>query len=133
MSWLGLGRRTGAIVKRDKARWLGPILAVLLFGALLLGRAVAYVPVPVEVECPVDGTRVESWEMASGTQFCMRLDLKPVGAIPAPPPIHECPNDGYVWHREDLTEAEVDAVREWIRSESYRQLQKRSRPAPQGA
>jgi hypothetical protein len=112
-------------MKRGSGR-IRASLAVLSFPFLLETDAAALTAVPVEVECPVDGTRTRSMEMLSGTVFCMRLDLKPVGAIASPPPIHECPKDGYVWHSDDLTESELDSVRRWIRSEPYRQLRSES-------
>lgn len=64
--------------------------------------------------------------MASGTQLGTRLDLEPVGAIASPPPIHELPNDGYLRQREDSSPTGMDSVREWIGSESRREIRTES-------
>lgn len=110
-------------MQHGRIAWVGSALTLV---ALHAGPALAYRPMPIDVECPIDGRRFGSVEMGSGTQFCLRLDLKPVGAIPAPAPIHSCPNDGYVWHRDDLSESEMDRVRDWVRSDAYQQLRSES-------
>lgn len=98
---------------------------VLLVLVLAVG-APAHRSERVQVECPIDEARFESSRWQSGYTFCTRLDLKRVGRIASPQPVHECPEDGYVWHSEDLTETEVDSLREWIGSAGYQGLRAES-------
>ena len=103
------------------------ITAALATVALAL-PALALVPEAVERQCPLDGTKFESWVMRSGTVFCVRLDLKRVGPIAEPPGLHECPEDGFVWYDDDFSPSELASIRPWLESGDYEKLVENESP-----
>jgi hypothetical protein len=105
----------------------GSIAAAFAAAALAL-PALALVPEAVERQCPMDDTRFESWVMRSGSVFCVRLDLKRVGPIAEPPPLHECPEDGFVWYDDDFSPSELAFIRSWVASSDYENLVENESP-----
>lgn len=95
-----------------------------LIGVCLLfwpSIAMAHKVTEVEKNCPVCGTTFKT-EMASGTSFSMRLDLKPLGAIVAPLPIPVCPECSFVLYKYTLTGEEREKLMGFLKSPQYRQL-----------
>jgi uncharacterized protein (DUF2225 family) len=72
-----------------------------------------------EVRCPLDGTTFTAMVDMSGTQFGMRLDLKPLGAIAAPWRIPVCPKCRFVVFKDDLPKEQVESLRAFVRSPTY--------------
>lgn len=91
---------------------LAPLVLVSL-------RAAALTFIEVEVTCPIDGQRFQSKEMGSGYRVCTRLDLKQVGAIASPPPIHECPTSKFAFIEGEFTEEQVRSFKPWVESGEY--------------
>ncbi len=82
----------------------------------------------VEWVCPIDGRTVQSKVALSGTAFCTRLDLKRVGPIADPPPLGECPEDGFVWYasdRDGMPEGSAE-LRQWVLSDEFQSLRAES-------
>ena len=98
------------------------LAAALIGGTTLALPTLSSVIVPVDRECPIDGKQFEDVAEASGSVFCVRLDLRKGGYISDPPLLSECPTDRFVWYEDDFTPAEIDSVREWVRSKEYAAL-----------
>ena len=58
-----------------------------------------------EKTCPLCTTEFKAHLAGSGTQFGMRLDLKPLGAIAAPWPVAVCPKCHFVLLGDDLSDS----------------------------
>jgi hypothetical protein len=65
---------------------------------------------------------------ASGTQFCQRLDLKPIGPIAAPALLPICPEDGFVVYKETFSEDEITTLRPWVESDEFRRMTREESP-----
>ena len=99
-------------------RWLAAFAATALFAA----GASAGTLGSVERVCPFTGTKFSGRIDLSGTRFCVRLDLKPIGPIGAPPELPVCPDDGFIVFKEKFTAAELDRLRPWVGSDEFRAL-----------
>ena len=71
--------------------------------------------------CPIDGTEFEQTIALSGTQFGMRLDMKPLGPTPAPWPIPSCPECRFPLFKDEFTEEEIDRYREFVETRQFRE------------
>jgi hypothetical protein len=99
---------------------LGLRVVVVLLGAVAWSHeSAASVLLTKTFTCPLTGTTFEAKVEGSGTVFCQRLDLKPVGAISAPAPVPECPDDGFVLYRDPFSRRELKRLRPWIQSDHY--------------
>jgi len=78
--------------------------------------------------CPFTGTKFDTTVAASGYSACRRLDLKPIGAIAAPPPVPLCPDDGFVVYKEEFSPTEISTLREWIESDEFRRAASEESP-----
>jgi hypothetical protein len=104
----------------------------------IIGAAVllAFVAQPVSARttervtrvCPFTGTEFTAEVEASGTRFCQRLDMKPVGAIGAPPLVPICPDDGFVVYKETFGAEEVSTLRGWVESDEFRRITTKESP-----
>lgn len=103
-------------------------LALLLCAAGLWfftqGGALAHTFGEEEFTCPLDGTKFKATVDLSGTSFGSRLDLKPIGPTAAPWRLPVCPMDHFIVVRQDYTEAERDLLKNYVRSQEYRDLAK---------
>ena len=88
----------------------------VLFLALPAG---AYTVVEVEKTCPICGTVFTTTMGASGTQFGVRLDGKPLGATGAPWPVAVCPKDHFVFFKEGFAPEEIKRLKPYIQSAAY--------------
>ncbi len=96
---------------------------VMLLSAVVLSAPVsARTFVSQTFTCPLTGTTFKANVDASGTQFCQRLDLKPIGFIGAPGVVPECPDDGLVLYQDTFTRAQLKILRPWVKSEHYQQV-----------
>lgn len=75
-----------------------------------------------EVTCPIDGKTFKTKAVGSYTQFGMRLDLKPVGALVAPIPLPVCPENGFVVYQEKFSDDELVKLEAIVLTDAYRQL-----------
>jgi len=87
---------------------------------LLTLSAVAHTSVEGKFTCPIDGRKFKQYVDASGTQFGLRLDYKPLGAIAAPWAIPQCPKCKFVLYEESFDTAIVQKIKPFILSERYR-------------
>lgn len=100
------------------------LLALLLLVAPAHGRKISdetYV-------CPLTGTTFVAQADDSGTQICVRLDLKKVGFLSSPPLVPICPDDGFVLYKPHFSETELSILRPWVESPEFRQLASEETP-----
>jgi tetratricopeptide (TPR) repeat protein len=95
------------------------ILAILCFAALVAGNLFAHTSGFVKKTCPVCAREFEAEMDMSGTQFGMRLDLKPLGAIAAPWRLAVCPECHFVLYTDQLSGEERDNLRKYLASAEY--------------
>ena len=73
----------------------------------------------VELQCPIGGERFTARvERSSGVQ-CRRFDFKRIGPVSEPPPLPECPGNGFVMFNETMSDADVKRLTPWILSNEY--------------
>lgn len=100
-------------------------LAVLL-GALLLAATLPTVSAfaltfrEADFICPIDGKTFKARVVGSYTQFGMRLDLKPFGALIAPIPMPVCPDNGFVMFKKQFSDAEIAKLKPIVLGDEYR-------------
>jgi hypothetical protein len=79
---------------------------------------------PIERTCPVGGEKYQSFEIASTSQFGMRLDLRPNGPA-AHLPWVECPNGFVVWKDEkEFTREEIAKLTPIVASAEYQRMRR---------
>jgi hypothetical protein len=104
------------------ADWRTPIAAAFVFalaGVLpALGRTLG----ETKSVCPFSGLPFLAITENSGSQMCMRLDLKPVGFIGAPPRVPICPDHRFPVYRTDWSKADIARLRPWVESDEFRIL-----------
>lgn len=101
-----------------------------LFAAFLATMSVALAAPPAlamtmatrEVTCPLTGEKFKTQVIMSYTQFGMRLDLKPYGAMMAPAPLPKCPGSGFPVFRGSFTDAELVKLRAIVASDEYKSV-----------
>ncbi len=74
----------------------------------------------VEVTCPIDGQKFMHKAINSYTQFGVRLDMRPHGALMAPAPLPVCPGNRFVVYRTDFAEAEIAALKAYVATAEYK-------------
>ena len=99
-------------------RWLAALAAT----ALLAAGASADTLGSVERVCPFTGKKFSGRIDLSGTRFCVRLDLKPIGVTGAPPELPVCPDDGFIVFKQTFTAAELERLRPWVGSDEFRAM-----------
>jgi uncharacterized protein (DUF2225 family) len=75
-----------------------------------------------DIECPVCHTAFKAVIDLSSSRHGMRLDLKPVGPIPAPWVIPKCPKCGFIVYKQEWEEAEQLKVQQLVNSEEYKKI-----------
>ena len=70
--------------------------------------------------CPLDGRPFMARVVNSYTQFGVRLDLKPHGALDAPIPLPVCPGNGFVMFKRKFAPAEIEAIKKIVFTDAYR-------------
>lgn len=78
-----------------------------------------------EMTCPLDGQKFTATVIGSYTQFGIRLDLKPHGALMAPAPIPVCPASGFPIYRENFTADEIARLKALVETAEYKALRAR--------
>ncbi len=97
----------------------------IIFGATLLFAlpdAQALVIHSIEVTCPIDGEKFRADQAASYTVAGQFLDMKPFGAMIAPPQLPKCPTSGFLIYKENFSEAEIQTLKEFVSSNQWRRL-----------
>lgn len=92
------------------------ITALLFLG----GTAHAHTSGTVEKNCPLCGHAFTCELDMSGTQFGVRLDLKPLGPTAAPWRIPVCPQCRFVLYADEISAEELERCREIVKGEEYR-------------
>lgn len=84
--------------------------------------AAAHTVIMERFRCPIDGKRFRQLVDASGTQWGLRLDLKPIGPTPAPWRIPQCPKCRFVLYDQAIDKATVQRLKPFITSSAYRSV-----------
>ena len=101
-----------------KRRSLLIVLFVLLISPAIDGRA--HTEGKVDKTCPLCAEKFTCVLDFSGTQFGMRLDLKPLGPIAAPWRVPVCPVCHFVIYEDKIPEADLPKCKEIVGSEEYK-------------
>ncbi len=101
------------------------ILSALLLVAPALPADSARV-VEREIGCPVCGNIFYTQLDVPDPDYEVRLDLKPIGAIPGPWKLPECPRCGFVIYSAEIRGGELERARAAAASEAYRKAAGRS-------
>lgn len=102
---------------RSSAVLLG---ALLLAATFLTASAFALTFREADFVCPIDGKAFKARVVGSYSQFGMRLDLKPLGALIAPIPMPVCPDNGFVMFKENFSDAEIAKLKPIVLGDGYR-------------
>lgn len=100
------------------------IAGALLLTAVSATSALSLTMGKQEFTCPIGGEKFTAEVVNSHTQFGMRLDLRPVGAMLAPIPLPVCPGNGFVMFKNDFTPEDIKALEPIVLSDDYRQARK---------
>jgi hypothetical protein len=95
-------------------------LVVLPLALAASGAASAMTMAEREVTCPLTGEKFKTHVIASYTQFGVRLDMRPYGAMMAPAPIPKCPGSGFPVFRENFSGAELTTLRALVETAEYK-------------
>ena len=102
------------------------VICGIIFAAA--GSACADKGMEREITCPVCG-RIFYAELDasdSDSEYDMRLDLKPVGDVPAPWRLPDCPVCGFIIYRLAMPKAELVMCKAITASDDYKKNLKRS-------
>lgn len=94
------------------------LLLFLIFNTILMSSTVK----TEEFTCPIGGEKFKQLMAMSGYQAGTRTDLMPYGAIIAPWPIPQCPENKLVMYKEKFTEKELEYLKEIIESKEYKEI-----------
>jgi len=95
--------------------------AAIMAGIMLMTRtqATALTIYEADKTCPLCAAEFNAHLAGSGTQFGMRLDLKPLGAIAAPWPVAVCPKCHFVLLGEDFSDSELAKLKAFVQTKEY--------------
>jgi hypothetical protein len=104
---------------------------VLLCGSLSIAFALS-APKPAlaltlakrEFTCPIGGEKFTANVVASQSQFGMRLDMRPIGAMLSPVPLPVCPGNGFVMFEREFAPDELKALEAIVLTDEYRQARR---------
>lgn len=102
------------------------LLHILVLLLLLSVSLKAHTVGEVQKTCPLCQTQFQSLEDMSGTQFGMRLDLKPIGPIAAPWSVPVCPQCDFILFKNDISPEEIVKCKNIVASANYKNLKKRA-------
>lgn len=94
-------------------------LTIACFVALMMGDLFAHTSGIVKKTCPVCSHEFDAEMDMSGTQFGMRLDLKPLGATAPPWRVAVCPKCHFVLYTEQLSQQDRDRIRTFLAGDEY--------------
>jgi hypothetical protein len=78
-----------------------------------------------EFICPIGGQKFIGTVVMSYTQFGMRLDLRPFGAMLVPIPMPVCPDNGFVLFKESFSDGEIAVLTPIVLADEYKQARQR--------
>jgi hypothetical protein len=93
-----------------------------LIPLLVASAAVGHKMAEIAYVCPLDGTKFTSTTDVSGTGGGGRLDLKPLGHMPAPWSVPVCPTDHFALVKKSFTEDEKAALRKVVADPEYQRI-----------
>jgi hypothetical protein len=96
------------------------LIASVLVVASITTNAIARTIDTVRLTCPLCRWEFDATIDKSGTQFDMRLDLKPLGPTPAPWLVPVCSKCRFVVYRRDIPDQELQNCRKIVASDEYR-------------
>ena len=102
------------------------LFALCLSMMLTASMALAHTSAPFERTCPLCDTTFTTILDMSGTQFGMRLDLKPVGPIAAPWKVPVCTKCGFVMFDDELSEEQLAKCKTIVDSPEYQKHRDRA-------
>ena len=101
-------------------------LACFVLVSVSVSTALAHTTVRVQQTCPLCSKAFEAVLDASGTQFGVRLDLKPLGPIAAPWAVPVCPDCKFVLYADNIDKTELEKCRKIVAGERYKAAAQRS-------
>lgn len=78
----------------------------------------------VSVKCPIDGTKFQIKKIKNHAQFATMLDGQGYGILISPEPVAKCPNDGFILYKNEFTEEELQALKQFTASQEYQLMSK---------
>ena len=96
----------------------GLSLVVMAMG-LVAGTASAMTMLPVDHVCPVGGEKFTAQTVGSGTAFGRFLDGQLYGPIGSPWPLVECPGNGLLLYKRDVSTEEIARLTPYVESAQY--------------
>ena len=100
------------------------IAGALLLTAASASAALALTMSKQDFTCPIGGEKFTTDVVNSHTQFGIRLDLRPIGAMLSPIPLPVCPGNGFVMFKNEFTPEDIKALEPIVLSDDYRQARK---------
>lgn len=108
---------------------MGQLFRLILLACISLGAATSASALTYdedEFTCPIGGEVFTSIVVGSSSQFGVRLDLKPQGALLAPLPVPVCPGNGFVMYKEVFSSEELAKLAPIVESEAYQAARKQN-------
>lgn len=75
--------------------------------------------VPETYKCPIGGEEFSYSKLLSTTTWDMRLDGKPIGMMPAPYPLKQCPKNGFIDFKDKYSPKELSKLKKIIESDEF--------------
>jgi hypothetical protein len=76
----------------------------------------------VDVTCPLCHTTFKANMDVSSSRLGMRLDLKPLGPIPAPWNVPKCPKCHFIVYDQELSETNLELLHKFVSSKKYQDM-----------
>lgn len=73
-----------------------------------------------EFTCPLGGEKFKALRLGTHSTYGRHFDLSPVSYMKLPPPIPVCPSNGFVMYKENFSKKELDKIKSYISSQTYR-------------
>lgn len=110
---------------------LGIILSAVLTSAFIVvlmpryGLATTFEK--IEVECPIDGKKIEKLVLMSFYVDDERLDMRPFGSgFRSPWPLPVCLESGFVIYKESFTPDELSKIKSIVQSDEYKKIRRQN-------
>lgn len=100
-----------------------PLLCVLVLTA---SAAWAAKSIEREMICPICGREFYATLDVPDQDYEMRLDMKPLGAVPGPWHIPDCPGCGFIIYTAGIPKTELAKCRAFVESDEYKRGAKRA-------
>ncbi len=97
-------------------RYVATALSLMLS---LWSPASATTVMPMKIVCPIDGQVFYARQIMSVTSQGIGLDFKPLGSVPAPQPLPQCPGNGFVMYKASFTSEEIERFKAFVATDTY--------------